>query len=198
MLKNELKIKCDTETGGLDPAIHSILEVGLTCEIDGKVFQYVSRVAEANITVTPYALKVNGLDPFADDWDGKPCYAVAKELQAYFCGVEDAAEAAGLQIFCVFQNPTFDVGFIRRLFRLADVKIPKWLTGYHSLDTYTIGWLAAKVGLIENFGRLGQLLKEVGLDMADYDAHTSIGDCRATGDFLDEIERRAEAVRVKK
>ena len=73
----------DTETTGLDPLIHEIIEIAvITQRHDGKVDRFVCRVRPAHIeTAHPRALEINGYDP--DLWQGAPVFSeIADELAA--------------------------------------------------------------------------------------------------------------------
>ena len=181
-----VNIGVDTETGGLDPDLHSILEIALTCVIDGESFEYSSRIAENGMCVQPQALKINGLKPLSGDWDGASPAKVTHDIGVFFDVVQ---ERCGSDIRCVFQNPSFDTGFIKRLYRKADdgTSPPKWLGGYHSIDTYTAGVMAEEFGLIAKSGRLDTLIESVGLSVDSYDRHTALGDARATLDVFERL-----------
>lgn len=53
----------DTETGGLDPRIHSLLSIGLVAWRDGNILKSTEIfIKNAEYTLTPGALNINGID----------------------------------------------------------------------------------------------------------------------------------------
>lgn len=110
----------DTETGGLDPVENSIFSVGMVIWKDGKITDSMSVVIkEPNGIVTSEAVKINGLTRERIESTGvSPAEAVSKITA--FCrknGIKWGAEIGG-------HNVQFDVGFLKRLYKLAGVKYP--------------------------------------------------------------------------
>jgi DNA polymerase III epsilon subunit-like protein len=111
-------MKClviDTETGGTDPAVHSILSIAAVVWDDGEVGATIGPlyIEEPVMCVTPGAMRVNKLDLASIEWM-RPVNATTR-LRA-FCR-EHFGDGAFVPI--VGHNVSFDRGFVERLERLA-------------------------------------------------------------------------------
>lgn len=134
-IKPANRVWIDTETTGLDPKIHELLEVAVIIEAvspDGsgvEIERWATKVAPEHIeSASAKALEVNGYTPEA--WAGAPAFAeIASRLAAYLAS---GAVIAG-------HNVKFDVGFIEAAFAAVGVgvRIP-----YHQLDTVTLAYVA--------------------------------------------------------
>lgn len=178
----------DVETGGLDPNKHSLLEVGLLARFPGgETKEFSCRIAEPEIVIDPYLLHrvTDGsnklaLEANSDKWEGlhplTACNLIACWLSSALAGVEPRT------VFMSAHNTPFDTGFIRRLWRLAGDEAPHCpsiLTGYHSLDTYSLATLAHRRNDIPKSGRLNDIVEALGLEQVpEADRHTALGDCR--------------------
>jgi DNA polymerase III epsilon subunit-like protein len=110
----------DTETGGLDPTVHSIFSVGAVIWEDGEVKDSLHVVVkEPAGIVTSEAININGFTRERIEREGvAPAAAVSKITQ--FCRkhkIKWGSEIGG-------HNVQFDVGFLKRLYSLAGVKYP--------------------------------------------------------------------------
>ena len=125
----------DTETGGLDPKVNAILEVaGVVWErIPGQAggqilgkFRYA--VDDPDGTCEPRALEINGIDLATHN--GLPPKVVASLIEdfireVYFDGedpeyVDSEGRARHRKTVLGGHNVGFDVGFLKRLYNLAD------------------------------------------------------------------------------
>lgn len=136
------RIWIDTETTGLDPSKHEMLEVAVVTETvltDGSgsiINGWSAKIAPERIeTADAKALQINGYTP--ETWAGAPTFReVADEL---------AELLASGSIVCG-HNVGFDVAFIEAAFARIGrkVRLP-----YHKLDTVTMAyaaWNAAGTG----------------------------------------------------
>lgn len=170
-------IVIDTETGGLDPAEHSILSIGLVTDTDELD---VPLIREPALCTTPKAMEVNGID----------LTAVAQ----HGVSVEDACEAVDTFLkkhmsqhewgLCVMagHNITFDMGFLKRLYRLAGRPFARTVP-HRTVDTHTLLfslWQAGKLpaDALKSDGAFAHFNLPVG--QAGFEAHTAIGDARLT------------------
>lgn len=129
----------DTETSGLDPATHEILDVAVVFDRDvaerlriphltfpegADYGYYASRVKPERIEVaSPVALQVNGYTP--EEWaDAPDAASVVKVLQVI---LKDAVPCG--------HNIPFDVSFIQAMIRRTGSTVRM---DYHSLDTTTL------------------------------------------------------------
>lgn len=127
-LKDRLLAFIDTETTGLNPLIHEVLEVAIIRQRpDGAVVdEWVSKVSPTHIeTAEAIALKINGYQ--AEDWVGAPTF------------VEIAAEVAARLDGCILvgHNIGFDLDFLQEALRQVGhtTRLPK-----HKVDTVTLAW----------------------------------------------------------
>lgn len=121
----------DTETTGLDPTKHELLEVAaLRTSPDGLtiISAYEAKLLPLHIgAAEPKALAINGYTP--EEWTPEKCVAPGT--------VVDALQKMAANTVLVGQNVSFDEGFLTPLFTRLNMKAP-W--GYHKIDTVALGW----------------------------------------------------------
>jgi len=201
----------DTETGGLDPAKHAILEVALVTRI-GNVQRTFSRLIrepglEMGESITEKALEVNGLTLTQIRSDGRNVSEVAVQAAGW---LQDVAKEAGVGSVCLAgQNVPFDIGFLRRLFTKAGTSFPQ-VVGHRSFDLASIGEalvLAGRLprevvkegrtltapGLEAVQAHLGIAVDTIGPDAASLRPHRALYDAllhQAVGDAYIELLRK--------
>jgi DNA polymerase III epsilon subunit-like protein len=147
----------DVETGGLDPALHSILTLGACIWDNGIIMDdFYVVIKEPELSITPEALKVNGLTEEQIALGVTPTEAVvALEQWAKRNGIYGRYTVGGHNI------SGFDMGFLKRLYRIACVKMP---FEYHVVDTMTAAILLKYAGKIsvKNF-KLDTLCQHYGI-----------------------------------
>lgn len=116
----------DTETTGLNPDEHEIIEIAIITEYDdGSVVNWSSKVRPAHIeTAHPKALEINGYNE--DDWADAPSQRVVAKL------VSQHLKGA----IVVGHNVRFDIEFIDALFSQQGVK-HRW-KHRDQIDTITL------------------------------------------------------------
>lgn len=121
----------DTETTGLDPTKHELLEVAaIRTSPDGKTIikTYEAKLKPLHLeTAEPKALQINGYN--STDWADEMC--AKPEIV-----VDELQKMAGNTVL-VGQNVSFDEGFLTPLFTRLKMKAP-W--GYHKVDTVALAW----------------------------------------------------------
>lgn len=136
-IRRPTRVYLDTETTGLDPFRHEIIEIAFVVEevpedpnTVGKILQKWSRkIRPLHIRAAePYALKVNGYTPEA--WEGALTFSDLAEDIAVFL-----ASASAL----VGHNPKFDTGFLEAAFAREGINIRM---PYHQIDTVTMAYAA--------------------------------------------------------
>lgn len=116
---------------------------------------------------------------FRDDYEQRynPADAVPPELAADAIAeiVRDGAVIAG-------SNPAFDMEKLTDLLGRFGI-VPTW--HYHPCDvpTMALGWLAAGAQLIPRPWKSDALSRAVGINPADFDRHTALGDVEWTWDL---------------
>jgi DNA polymerase III subunit epsilon len=173
----------DTETGGLDPFIHSLLSIGLV-SYDGtrrtEIF-----VCEPDIGFHPRSMQVNGIDL---DWIREhgvsPREAVA-QVEAFLA--ETAPERPDPPAMMVGHNVAFDLSYMRRIYSLAGQPFPREFS-HRSIDTHTILWsLAVRGALPFDATSSDGAFKWFQIEPPPEARHTALGDAIATRDLLEQL-----------
>ena len=138
----------DTETGGLDPSVHSLLSVGLVLVDSGSIVeQKLWNVAEPAemVNCTEEALKVNQINLDEHLKNGTNVANVLMELER---SIPDSFMVDGGKAIFTGHNVKFDVGFIDRLGRIGGSdKFVDRIFGYRHLDTVSILMFLNMLGL---------------------------------------------------
>ena len=134
----------DTETGGLNPFRHSLLQVGMVAYVDGQIKGFVElEVSELNYNTTDEALKVNKLDINDLRKNGVKKELILERIiefkNKYFGEIEKPVLAG--------HNISFDRCFIWKLFDDCDLDILNHFS-HRSLDTMSILWALYDIGKI--------------------------------------------------
>lgn len=174
----------DTETGGLDPQQHPLLEVGMVLFENGKeAGSFLERIVWNNSAsrITIPALAVNNLDY---NIGRSPSEAAAKIVNASLMFAKQKPILLG-------HNLEFDLGFINKL--MVDHRFDGWLDlmGRNKIDTKQLALTMIEAKLIKPTGQ-GQIRTSLG-DLAKYfqikqdGAHTAFGDCITTWQIYQEM-----------
>jgi DNA polymerase III epsilon subunit-like protein len=120
----------DTETTGLNPNIHELLDVAIVRQRpDGTLMdEWSSKVSPTNIeTAEDIALQVNGYKDHPEKWSGAPAFA------------DIVAEIVTRLDDCILvgHNVGFDLDFLQAAVTRAGntARLP-----YHKIDTVTLAW----------------------------------------------------------
>lgn len=176
----------DTETGGLDPEVHSILSVAGVLWEPGKepspLFDYLVR--EDDIKTTPEAMQVNsiGLDEVARA-------GLAPEVCVHRIeGRLDGAFGAGHGVCLAGHNVNFDRGFLRWLYREAKRgTLFDRRYSHRMLDSMSVLLFLQAAGAIPERGKtdLDRLLDEACIPVEPGQRHTAAGDALLTARALE-------------
>ncbi|MBM4291984.1 MAG: 3'-5' exonuclease [Deltaproteobacteria bacterium] len=170
----------DTETGGIDPHAHSLLTVGLV-SLDG-ARRLEIWVREPQLLTAPESMAVNGIDLAEVEARGLPPAAACDALEAFLS--EERARAGGRAPLLAGHNISFDLSFLRRLYRLAG-RSAEGAFSHRSLDTHTLMWALAALGALppEACGSDGAF-RHYGVEPPPALRHTALGDAVATRALL--------------
>ncbi len=130
-----VKVFLDFETGGLNPEVHSPLQLAVMFV---KNNDFETAVAEEmyvkleDYVLTPKAMEINGLDLQEIYSKGK----TPREIVQIF---KNAREVAKEKLVIVGQNVNFDINFLKALFKLANCeKDFSYVFSYRSIDLQSI------------------------------------------------------------
>lgn len=180
---SQRRLVVDVETGGLDPAIHSILEVGFAV-IDGDqvVDRFYVYVNEPNITLTAGAMEANQIEMLQIWREG---YAPQQAVEAILkfmrkWGFYD-------KVVLVGANVKFDVGFLQRLWRLGGRNYDSTFS-HRTIDVQSIGAALNDAGrLVLPSISLSSLCSILGVQ--NREAHEAMADAVATAEvYLKQLE----------
>lgn len=166
---------CDTETGGLDPEVHSLLT--LTITVTGKDLVPIDslslKIKHANYVVTAEALRINKINLVEHDKVAMPVSTAQTLLDNFILthgSSKDRPIFAG-------HNPGFDERFITNTF---DMKVFKENVSYHKFDSVGLGLLLKLIDVLPEKQSLSlePLAKALNVPMDDF--HTSDGDVRVS------------------
>lgn len=173
----------DTETGGLDPATSSIFTLGAVV-VDGEeiVGTFSVMINEGELHFTEEALRVNGLTTEKIKATGVSPARAVEQLIAWLgsFGLRKDVLMAG-------HNTAFDLGFMKRLFRLAGKDIFKTFS-YRTVCTQTTAMFLNLAG-VANFKKtsLDALCSFYGIVIREGGAtatHDATEDATATAKLL--------------
>ena len=182
-MKNTLLV-VDTETGGLNCKKNSILSMaGVIWKPRGeisKLFDFY--IKEPELNVEERALKINKIDlNMINEVGLAPIEAVRhikSALDARFGPHRRPIQLVG-------HNVAFDLGFIRRLYRLAHEDFSVDFRD-RAVDSCSILQFLMISGKIKGFRATADVLFEsAGVKIAEKDRHTALGDALATAKSLD-------------
>lgn len=184
----------DTETGGIDPGMHSILSVGAVVWDDGRLgAEFEVLIAEDSIHVTERAMEINGIDLSAHRSSGL-CPASAMALFVAFLREHFQNELAmGAKIALAGHNIGFDIGFLKRLCHHARVDFDTFFS-HRSLDTAAVIRFLSLAGVLP-LASAGsdEAFAYFGVPFTAGSRHTAVGDARATAHLLNNLIRTAAA-----
>ena len=178
----------DTETGGIDDLAHSILSIGGVVWDNGRIGDTIEIfVREEPYLVQAGAMAVNRIDLV--EHDAKACSPKdAVERLNAFLSLHFRDPEAQEKVVLVAHNTPFDVGFVKRLFRLAGVDF--WSVFSHrSVDTATLlRFMVMLENLPPECAGLSGALKHFGITVPEKDRHTALGDALGTAKVLTHIK----------
>ena len=129
----------DTETTGLDPTKHEVIEVSWTLTSpDAKIVKkkYLARMLPLHIeTAEPKALEINGYTEVG--WRTGTLTSQGEVAEAFHAVAKDK--------ILVAHNVSFDEGFMTALLRESEFA-PSW--HYHKVDTAALAWPAFAGGAL--------------------------------------------------
>ncbi len=175
----------DCETGGIDADKHSILTIAGIGWEPGKEINTNSifniSIKEHNLNIDPEAIKVNNINLNDIVMYGLPPGEAVNEIvrAITFWNATEPVILAG-------HNVSFDIAFLKRLFRLANRNDFKAYFSHRSLDTASIFKFLQISKMVDDFGNSSNaFFKFCNVEIKDKDRHTAKGDALATAQSLE-------------
>lgn len=188
----------DTETGGIDPENHSLLSLGAIVWDDGKlVAEFEVLIAEASLRVTERAMEINRIDLAAHRLRALTPADAMVRFEKFVREHFHNELAGGAKVALAGHNVGFDIGFLKRLCRDADVNFEA-IFSHRSLDTAAVIRFLSLAGVLP-LASAGseEAFSYFGVPIAAGARHTALGDARATAILLSSLITAAVAGRVQ-
>jgi len=174
----------DTETGGLSCKKNSILSIaGVVWQPRGEITKLFDLyIKEPELNVEERALKINKIDLNVINKEGFSPFEAVKRIKI---ALNNRFGLSRKPIQLVGHNVAFDLGFIRRLYRLAQQDMSLDFRD-RALDSCSILQFLMISGKVKGFRASADVLFEsAGVEIAENDRHTAMGDALATAKSLD-------------
>ena len=184
MHKNTNYVIIDTETGGLDPSHHSLISVGLVSACGTRMDEFIVR--ENTLVCDPRSMAIHGITAETIEAQGLDPSMAVDRFESFFTKMEGP-------VLLVGHNVSFDLSFIKRLYRLAGRTEPRKIS-HRSLDTHTMLWTGIALGIFpETTNTSDGAFKHFQIEPPADKRHTALGDAIATQKLVSAIMSQFEA-----
>jgi DNA polymerase III epsilon subunit-like protein len=183
----------DTETGGLDPQKQSLLSLAAVLWCDRELIAETQMfICEPEIQMDSESYRIHGLQPSWLKQNGlAPCQAV-EHLEDF---IASHFKQTG-PIVIAGHNVTFDVGFLKRLYRLADADYSRQFS-HRTLDTAAIGLFMILADILPNGAASSdELFKHFQVPFGQNERHSALGDARATATLINAMLSKLDCMRI--
>lgn len=168
----------DTETGGLDPSEHSLISVGLVSACGSRMDEFIVR--EPTLIADPRSMAIHGITEDTINEQGLSLIEAVDRFEAFF-------EHMDGPVLLVGHNVSFDLSFIKRLYRLANRIQPRKIS-HRSLDTHTMLWTGIQLGIFPSSTNTSDgAFSHFDIEPPADKRHTALGDAIATQKLVDAI-----------
>lgn len=174
----------DTETSGLDPLVNGILALGAVVWEDGRIVDELQVfVSDQDCEVDPESMAINGIDLAWLASCGLPPSDAVDALEL-FMDKNGVKEGKMKQAKVVGHNLTFDIPFLKRLYRKADRSYDSSFS-HRTIDTASVlGFLILAGALPPHVGGSSAAFDYFGIKVSMGERHTALGDAIATARLL--------------
>ena len=184
----------DVETGGLDPQRHAILSLGVVAldTASGHTETLELLISDPHGDVTEEAIRKNRLDPAQVRRTGLSPEEAVGRLEDFILPHLQADKKAVL----AGHNVSFDIAFLRRLYRLASAEDHFTARYSHrAVDLHSAYMLLAEAGLVPRLASasLDAIALSLGVPQDPDKRHTALGDALTTARCLWELLERARS-----
>jgi DNA polymerase-3 subunit epsilon len=176
----------DTETGGLDPLKHSLLQVALVIPDGDSFIELQWDIRHNYYETTPQALAINGIDLDKHHMQATPASDAANEIW----NVLDTLHLVDGKILPVGHNIGFDIGFLAK-FMLDHGYNLNNLVSYHKIDTVSILQFLRDCGKLPENLMIGSLSLEPicqKLGLVETQTHSALDDARLVRDLYSKLK----------
>jgi DNA polymerase III epsilon subunit-like protein len=174
----------DTETGGLDPEKHSIIQFGAVVWEDGKLGDSIEFyiVELPKIIADESALKINNISLDHVYKTGELVGTAIDKIQEFVAKNFPEGEPVAL----VGHNVAFDVAFTKRLYkRINKMELFNKTFSHRLLDTAGIVRFLSLSGKLQlTSASSDAAFKHFGIEPDPNERHTALADAKATGQLL--------------
>lgn len=169
----------DTETLGLDPMKHSLIEVGMILTNENlKVLDvFHTKIKHEMYYLNPAAITVNGIDFKQHEREAVPLSEVRVLFCDFLCHIDEEAIPVGWNI-------AFDLGFIYH--NLMSKEELEHYVSYRTLDLCSVARFLKECGKLEVAGSLAHTAGKLGIDNSK--AHTALGDVEMTIEVMRKLK----------
>jgi len=177
----------DTETGGLDSRVHSILSLAAVVWRDGQLgSRFEVFIREPDLSMDPEAMSVNKIDVKWLQSNGKSPQRAVEEFEM-FLGQNFSIADDAPRITLAGHNVGFDVEFLKRLYGFSNHSYDKrfW---HRTVDTSSIlaFLILAKIIPID-VPRSDIAFSYFKIEFEPNSRHTALGDCIATAKLFNRL-----------
>lgn len=125
----------DTETGGLNPSINSLLQVGMVAYEDGKIIDTKEfSIKKECYNISAFSLKFNGLNLYEDIYKNG-----ISEIEAVQEIIDFISKNFDETPILVGHNPSIDKYMIRELFDKFSLDMENYIS-HRMIDTMSLIW----------------------------------------------------------
>lgn len=170
----------DTETGGLNPSRHSLLEIGMVAYKDGKIIDKTNiQISLPEYVTTPEALDINKIDLIKLSKEGiAPKFAELSFIDFIKKNFTEKPMLGG-------HNINFDKSFIKEFFDKYCLFNVDKVISHRTLDTASLLILLKDLGLYTGKISSESAFDYFGIKVAN--RHRALDDCVATVELYDKI-----------
>lgn len=170
----------DTETGGLDPLVCSLLSLGLVVWEDGVIRGKTEIfISEPEIVADAKSRSIHGIDMVWLKSHGLPPATAVERLETFVATYFDVSFVPS-SVPIAGHNVGFDISFLKRLYRLAGRDYER-IFSHRTLDTAGILRFLSLAGVLHLEGAgSSAAFEHFGIKFGEHARHSAMGDAYAT------------------
>lgn len=171
----------DTETGGVDADVHSLLSLAAVVWHNGASEAEIQiLVAESPLCVTPEALAINRINLVEHCSRALRPLDAGAALKKFLKDNFHEQLRRSQKIVLTGHNIGFDTTFLKRFCRLAEMRFDEYFS-HRVVDTASILRFLSMANILPLSGAgLDEALRYFDIPVPDGERHTALGDARAT------------------